>query len=662
VDSVATAQAVTMTASAGSVFKSFPLQLSAAILALSINATSVAFGDVVVNTPATQSVTLTSTGTVAVTINGAALTGAAFTLSGAAFPATLNPGQQAMLYIQFNPLAVGAAAGQLAITSNASTNSTAVIDLTGTGTAPPVVAVAVTPTIASATTGATQQFAATVTGSPGTAVTWTVSGTGCSGIACGTISSSGLYTAPVAVPSSASVTITAASQSDPTKSASATITIVPSTGTTYYLAPTTAGGSDSNNGTSPTMPWASPNHALNCGDVILAASGNYGQLGEFGNVTCPAGNSVAWLKCAKFGSCKISGSFTYSAIYVNASYWGVQGWEVTASGSGGSCFTAQPNNGASIHHIIFANNIANGCTGGGIQAQSNGKISVDYLAFVGNIAYNSTSGSGACTSGINVFEPINYDTLPGTHIYIAGNFSWDNVDGKPCNGGAPTDGEGVNFDTWNGLAFTGQGVVTNNILIFNGGPGLITSGAGNNYAKIYWEYNTLYGNHKDSALPSCTVSGDLQFLYTSLAEAAYNIVATSAATGCANNAAYYALSVANSDGTDQVHDNFAYGLNGQNSVIYNSGTFSYGPNNTLGISPAFANPVDSGAPSCGSYANVPACMATVIANFTPTNAAAAGYGYQVPSSTPIYDPLFPKWLCNVNLPSGLVTMGCQTGP
>jgi hypothetical protein len=55
-------------------------------------------------------------------------------------------------------------------------------------------------------------------------------------------------------------------------------------------------------------------------------------------------------------------------------------------------------------------------------------------------------------------------------------------------------------------------------------------------------------------------------------------------------------------------------------------------------------------------------MATVIANFTPTNAAAVRYGYQTPSSTQVSDPLFPKWLCNVNLPSGLVTLGCQTGP
>jgi hypothetical protein len=56
-------------------------------------------------------------------------------------------------------------------------------------------------------------------------------------------------------------------------------------------------------------------------------------------------------------------------------------------------------------------------------------------------------------------------------------------------------------------------------------------------------------------------------------------------------------------------------------------------------------------------------MAEVISNFTPMNAAAKGYGYQIPSSTPIYDPLFPQWLCSAtNLPAGLVTMGCQTKP
>jgi hypothetical protein len=224
-----------MTASAGSVSKNFTLQLNAAILALTINATTVAFGDVLVNTPATQPITLTSTGTVPVTINGAVLTGAGFIVSGAEFPATLSPDQAATLNLEFDPTAVGAAGGQLTITSNSSTNGRAVIGLSGTGTAAPVVAVALTPNNPSVTTGTTQQFIASITGSSNTAVTWVASGTGCAGATCGTISSSGLYTAPAAVPSSATVTITATSQSDPTKSASAAISIVPPQASGYNL-------------------------------------------------------------------------------------------------------------------------------------------------------------------------------------------------------------------------------------------------------------------------------------------------------------------------------------------------------------------------------------------------------------------------------------------
>ena len=58
---------------------------------------------------------------------------------------------------------------------------------------------------------------------------------------------------------------------------------------TYFMSPT---GSDSNNGTSPAAPWATPNHAVNCGDVIIAAAGTYsrGQFGDnFGIVSnCPS--------------------------------------------------------------------------------------------------------------------------------------------------------------------------------------------------------------------------------------------------------------------------------------------------------------------------------------------------------------------------------------
>jgi hypothetical protein len=90
------------------------------------------------NIPATQSLTLTSTGTSAVTINAAAVTGTGFSISGATFPVTLNPSQVATLTVQFDPTTAGAATGQLTITSNSSTNGTATIALSGTGMQPQV--------------------------------------------------------------------------------------------------------------------------------------------------------------------------------------------------------------------------------------------------------------------------------------------------------------------------------------------------------------------------------------------------------------------------------------------------------------------------------------------------------------------------------------------
>ncbi len=102
---------------------------------LTISAAIVTFGDVTVNTASIEPVTLSSTGTAPVTINSATLSGAGFTMPGAAFPITLNPNQSVTLNVRFDPTAAGAVMGQLTIQSNSFTNSTAVVNLSGTGTA-----------------------------------------------------------------------------------------------------------------------------------------------------------------------------------------------------------------------------------------------------------------------------------------------------------------------------------------------------------------------------------------------------------------------------------------------------------------------------------------------------------------------------------------------
>ena len=73
--------------------------------------------------------------------------------------------------------------------------------------------------------GDSHQFTATVTGHTNTSVTWSLST--CSLGACGTLSATGLYTAPSSVASAADVTVTVTSQADPSKYASATVHLVP---------------------------------------------------------------------------------------------------------------------------------------------------------------------------------------------------------------------------------------------------------------------------------------------------------------------------------------------------------------------------------------------------------------------------------------------------
>jgi hypothetical protein len=94
------------------------------------------------------------------------------------------------------------------------------------GTAGKVVSVSVSPTDVNVVVGTTQQMTATVVQTFNTAVTWSVAG----GSANGTISSTGLYTAPATVPAPAQVTITATSQKDTSKSGIATLTITTTAG------------------------------------------------------------------------------------------------------------------------------------------------------------------------------------------------------------------------------------------------------------------------------------------------------------------------------------------------------------------------------------------------------------------------------------------------
>ena len=90
---------------------------------------------------------------------------------------------------------------------------------------------------------ATQQFTAAVTGTTNTAVTRQVNGATGGSASAGMIDANGMYTAPVAVPNPAAVTVSAVSQADVTKSGSAVVTIqAPTPSGTYTVTITATAG------------------------------------------------------------------------------------------------------------------------------------------------------------------------------------------------------------------------------------------------------------------------------------------------------------------------------------------------------------------------------------------------------------------------------------
>jgi hypothetical protein len=149
---------------------------------------------------------------------------------------------------------------------------------------PAAIQVLVSPKSSSVVLGNTANFSASVTNTADTAVSWSVNGVAGGNAVIGTITSAGVYTAPADLPSPATVTITATSQADPTKSdgAAGTVTsdialnVTPS-GTNVELGAATAFHAAINSGGHPdtAVRWSISGGACpgSCG--VVDASGNY---------------------------------------------------------------------------------------------------------------------------------------------------------------------------------------------------------------------------------------------------------------------------------------------------------------------------------------------------------------------------------------------------
>jgi uncharacterized protein (DUF1800 family) len=87
------------------------------------------------------------------------------------------------------------------------------------------VSVTVTPATATVRAGANANFAATVSGSTNTNVTWSVNSVAGGNATTGTIDANGMYTAPTSLPTTNTVTITATSAADTTQKATSAVSL-----------------------------------------------------------------------------------------------------------------------------------------------------------------------------------------------------------------------------------------------------------------------------------------------------------------------------------------------------------------------------------------------------------------------------------------------------
>ncbi len=111
---------------------------------------------------------------------------------------------------------------QQSVTVTATSQANTAVSASATVTLMPTISISVSPSTATLYGGQSQTFSATVTNTSNTAVTWSISPAGT-----GSIDSSGNYTAPTSVTTQLVVTVTVTSQADTTKSATATIYLLP---------------------------------------------------------------------------------------------------------------------------------------------------------------------------------------------------------------------------------------------------------------------------------------------------------------------------------------------------------------------------------------------------------------------------------------------------
>jgi Cep192 domain 4/HYDIN/CFA65/VesB-like, Ig-like domain len=351
---------------------------------LAASSPTLSFGNVQTSKSSNLSETLTNTGTSAVTVSQAKVSGAGFSAGGLGLPMTLSPQQSVTLTVIFAPTASGAASGALAIVSTAG-NSPLTIALSGTGTAQSPVSGAPILSASSSTLsfgkvqkGKSSNLSETLTNTGASAVT--ISGANISGAG---FSASGLGL-PMTLSPQQNVTFTVIFGPTATGTASGTLAVVSTAGNSpLTIALSGTGVAQGQLSVSPT--------SLSFGNVVVGAKGSLnGTLGATGS------------------------SVTVSAVSINSSEFTLSGISVPATLAAGQTtsftVTFKPAaSGTASATLSFSSDAANSptaqtLTGNGTAApQHSVALSWNPSASTGVIGYNVYRGgvSGGPYARIN---------------------------------------------------------------------------------------------------------------------------------------------------------------------------------------------------------------------------------------------------------------------
>jgi len=307
------------------------------------------------------------------------------------------------------------------------------------------VSVTISPTLVTLATLATQQFKATVSGTANTDVTWEVNGVAGGNSSAGLISTNGLYLGPATVPSPVSLSVTAVSQADPTKSASATVTVqlASRSGVTYYVATT---GNDSNGGTL-SAPWRTIQHAANSvrpGDTVQVEGGVYKEIVTIptsGNATqgyitfmsYPGQTAIVDGTGLSVGASGQTGLFSLAGSH---SYIIIQGFEIRnfKSSTRGKVPVGIDFEGAGgyieilnnhIHNIAQTLSTCSSANALGVALYGNqAPASINNVTFSGNEIDHNTTG---CSENVSFDGNVQYFVETNNSVHDGDNIGLDNI-------------------------------------------------------------------------------------------------------------------------------------------------------------------------------------------------------------------------------------------